>query len=245
MIPFRDKNPSGTYPFVVVALIGLNGAFFIFEVIFQKTMGQQGLESFLFQYGIVPAKVTFFFMNPSADPAAIQETFLPFLSSMFLHGGFLHILFNMWYLWIFGDNVEDRLGHFKFLGFYLACGVLASIVHVAMNRNAGVPCIGASGAIAGVLGAYMITFPTARVLCVLPLWFIWPIIELPAVVVLGFWFVIQFFSGIASLTPATPSATGGGVAVWAHIGGFVFGIALMLVFPKRKPTVRPWQREYY
>lgn len=233
MIPFRDKNPSGTFPFVVVCLIGLNGAFFIFELI----LGQK-LEEFLFLYGIVPVKVTYFLSHPSFDPVVVKETFLPFLSSMFLHGGVIHILGNMWYLWIFGDNIEDRLGHFKFLGFYIACGVLASIVHVAMNMSAGVPCVGASGAIAGVLGAYMITFPKARVLCIIPIWFIWQIVELPAMVVLGFWFVIQFFSGIASIAPTGPA---GGVAWWAHIGGFIFGIGLMLAFTRRKPRARPWQ----
>ncbi len=232
MIPFRDKNPSGTFPFVVVVLIGLNGAFFIFEVI----LGQR-LEGFLFQYGIVPVKVVYFLSHPSPNPSAIKEAFLPFLSSMFLHGSVIHILGNMWYLWIFGDKIEDRLGHFKFLGFYIACGILASIVHVAMNSRAGVPCIGASGAIAGVLGAYMITFPAARVLCIIPIFFIWQIVELPAVAVLGFWFVIQFFSGIASIS----SVPAGGVAWWAHIGGFVIGMGLMLVFPKRKPKTRPWQ----
>ncbi len=234
MIPFRDKNPSGTFPFVVVVLIGLNGAMFIFELLLGK-----GLEGFLFDYGVVPAKVMYFLYHPSLDASTIKEAFLPFLTSMFLHGSPIHILGNMWYLWIFGDNIEDRLGHYKFVGFYIACGILASIVHVAMNRSVGVPCIGASGAIAGVLGAYLITFPHARVLCIIPIWFIWQVVELPAVVVLGFWFVIQLFSGVASFAPAQ----GGGVAWWAHIGGFVFGIALMFAFPKKKPRARPWQNQ--
>ncbi|MBI5124845.1 MAG: rhomboid family intramembrane serine protease [Planctomycetes bacterium] len=233
MIPFKDKNPSGTFPFVVIALIGLNGVFFIFEMF----LGQR-LEGFLLQYGIVPVKVVYFLRHPSLDPAAIKDTFLPFLSHMFLHGGVIHILGNMWYLWIFGDNIEDRLGHLKFLGFYIACGILASIVHVAMSSGVGLPCVGASGAIAGVLGAYMITFPKARVLCIIPIFFIWQIVELPAAVVLGFWFVIQFFSGVAAIAPTAPA---GGVAWWAHIGGFVLGMGLMLVFPKRKPVTRPWQ----
>jgi membrane associated rhomboid family serine protease len=235
MIPFKDKNPSGTFPFVMVTLIGLNGALFIFELILGKN-----LEAFLFQYGIVPVKVTYFLTHPSLDAEAIKDTFLPFLSSMFLHGGVVHILGNMWYLWIFGDNVEDRLGHFKFLGFYIVCGILASVVHVAVNRNIGVPCIGASGAIAGVLGAYMITFPKARVLCIIPIYFIWQIVELPAVVVLGFWFVIQLFVGVASIAPTGP---GGGVAWWAHVGGFVFGVGLMLAMSRKKPRNRPWQQD--
>lgn len=227
MIPFRDKNPSSTFPYITVAIITLNGMAFIYEL----ALGD-AVEDFIFHYGVVPVKVIFFLSQPSLDPAAIRDTFLPFFTSMFLHGGPVHILGNMWYLWIFGDNVEDRLGHFKFLGFYLLCGILASVVHVATNPHVGIPCVGASGAIAGALGAYMVTFPGARVLCLVPFGFIWHIIELPAVVVLGFWFVIQFFNGAAALTATTDA--GGGVAWWAHIGGFVFGIALMLVLPKRK-----------
>ncbi|MFQ5956332.1 MAG: rhomboid family intramembrane serine protease [Candidatus Brocadiales bacterium] len=227
MIPFKDKNPSSTFPYVTVALIGLNGAAFIYEI----SLGD-ALEDFIFQYGVVPIKVIFFLSHPSLDPAGIRDTFLPFLTSMFLHGGPIHILGNMWYLWLFGDNVEDRLGHFKFIGFYLLCGIIASAVHVAANPSVGIPCVGASGAIAGVLGAYMITFPKAKVLCVIPLGFIWQVAELPAVVVLGFWFVIQFFNGAAAFTATTDA--GGGVAWWAHIGGFVFGIVLMFVLPKRR-----------
>jgi len=152
------------------------------------------------------------------------------LSFMFLHGGFVHLIGNMWYLWIFGDNVEDRLGRVKFIIFYLICGIGSAIVHVYFNSQSEVPCVGASGAIAGVLGAYMVTFPRARVLVLIPLFIVWQTIELPAIIVLGFWFLIQFFSGTASIS----STHGGGVAWWAHIGGFVLGVILIKLFPKSR-----------
>ncbi len=225
MIPFKDNNPTQTYPYVTIAIIGLNVMAFIYEI----ALGG-AVEDLFFRYGVVPVKVMFFLCSPSLAPEDIIDTFLPFLTSMFLHGGPIHILGNMLYLWVFGDNMEDRLGHLKYLGFYLLCGIVASAIHVAANPAVGIPCIGASGAIAGLLGAYMITFPRARVLCIIPLGFFWPIVELPAVAVLGFWFVIQFFSGAAAFTSTTDA--GGGVAWWAHIGGFVFGIALMLILSK-------------
>ena len=157
---------------------------------------------------------------------------------MFLHGGFVHLIGNMWFLWIFGDNIEDKLGHFKFIAFYFLCGIIASSVHVFFNTQSNVPCIGASGAIAGVLGAYMITFPHARVVTIVPLFVFIQVMELPAMVVLGFWFVIQFFNGAASITA---SASGAGVAWWAHIGGFATGVMILYIiriFFARKPGRR-------
>ncbi len=222
MIPFKDDNPTERFPYVTVALIILNGMVFIREI----TLGE-AVHDMVFYYGVVPLEVIFYFSNPSLDPGTIKDTFLPFLTGMFLHGGPFHILGNMLYLWVFGDNVEDRLGHLKFVGFYLLCGVVGSAVHVAANPTVGVPCIGASGAIAGVLGAYLITFPKARVLCVIPLGFFWPVVELPAAAVLGFWFVIQMFNGAAAFTATTDA--GGGVAWWAHIGGFATGVVLMFI----------------
>lgn len=238
MIPFKDNNPTETYPYTTIAIIGLNGIAFIYEI----ALGD-AVEDLILHYGVVPVKVIFFFSSPSLDPEAVIDTFLPFLTSMFLHGGPIHILGNMLYLWVFGDNIEDRLGRFKFVGFYLLCGIMASAVHVVTNPTIGVPCIGASGAIAGILGAYMITFPGARVLCIIPIGFFWPVVELPAVVVLGFWFVIQFFNGAAAFTSTTDA--GGGVAWWAHIGGFVFGMALIRVLPNiRFPTINTrWYRK--
>ena len=222
MIPIRDRNPSGTFPFVTVSIIALNILVFVFEV----SLGQ-GLDSFLFQFGVVPIKVYYSTDIPDSN---IINTYFPFLSFMFLHGGFVHLISNMWFLWIFGDNVEDRLGRIKFVIFYLICGIGSAIVHVYFNSQSGVPCVGASGAIAGVLGAYMVTFPRARVLVLIPLFIVWQMIELPAIIVLGFWFLIQFFSGTASIS----STHGGGVAWWAHIGGFVLGVILIKLFPKSR-----------
>jgi len=222
MIPIRDRNPSGTFPFVTVSIIALNIMVFLFEL----SMGQ-GLDSFLFQFGVVPIKVYYSTDIPGSN---IINTYFPFLSFMFLHGGFVHLIGNMWYLWIFGDNVEDRLGRIKFVIFYLICGIGSAIVHVYFNSQSEVPCVGASGAIAGVLGAYMVTFPRARVLVLIPLFIVWQTIELPAIIVLGFWFLIQFFSGTASIS----STHGGGVAWWAHIGGFVLGVILIKLFPKSR-----------
>lgn len=223
MIPLRDRNPSGTFPFVTVGIILLNVLVFLFQL----SLGRRQLDAFLFQFGVIPVKV---FYSADIPDSTFVNTYFPFLSSMFLHGGFIHLLGNMWYLWIFGDNIEDRLGRLKFLLFYLACGIGSAIVHVYFNSQSGVPCVGASGAIAGVLGAYMVTFPRARVLVLIPLFVIWQTMELPALIVLGFWFLIQFFSGTASIS----SAHGGGVAWWAHIGGFILGIILITIFPKSR-----------
>ncbi len=215
MLPIRDRNPSGTFPFVTIGIIFINVSIFLYEL----SLGSD-LSVFLHQYGIVPIKVAQYYR--SSDLTLI-DTFFPFLSSSFLHAGFIHLIGNMWFLWIFGDNIEDKLGHIKYLCFYILCGAIASSVHVFFNSQSEIPCVGASGAIAAVLGAYMVTFPRARVTTVVPIFFFLQIIELPAVVVLGFWILIQFFSGAASLTASTSD---GGVAWWAHIGGFVSGIIL-------------------
>ncbi len=222
MIPIRDKNPSGTIPFVTIGIIFCNVLIFLFEL----SLGRR-LDAMLFQFGVIPIKVYYASDIPGAT---IANTYFPFVSFMFLHGGFIHLIGNMWYLWIFGDNVEDRLGHFKFIAFYLMCGIGSAAVHVYFNSQSGVPCIGASGAIAGVLGAYMVTFPRARISVLVPLFVVWQIMDLPAFLVLGFWFLIQFFNGTAAIS----SAHGGGVAWWAHIGGFVFGVILMKLFPKSR-----------
>lgn len=223
MIPIRDRNPSGSFPIVTVSIILANVLVFLLEL----SLGPR-LDSFLFQFGVVPIKMSY-----SADipGSTFINTYFPVFSYMFLHGGFIHLIGNMWYLWIFGDNIEDKLGRFKFILFYLLCGVGSAIVHVSFNRQSGVPCVGASGAIAGVLGAYMITFPRARVLVIVPLFIVWQMMELPAIFVLGFWFLIQFFSGAAAIS-SVPGE--GGVAWWAHIGGFVLGIILIKIFPKSR-----------
>ncbi len=203
-------------------LILINAAAFLYEL----SLGS-ALESFAGQYGIVPARVLAW---PESE-LPFTALALPFLTSMFLHAGWMHLIGNMWYLWIFGDNVEDRLGHFSFLAFYLLSGVGAGIVQTSINPYTTIPSIGASGAIAGVLGAYLVSYPFARVLTLLPLGIMFPIVEIPAMIVLGSWFIIQFFSGAAAL--AVTDTNVGGVAWWAHIGGFVIGIFLLGLMPKR------------
>ena len=230
MIPIRDRNPSGTFPYVTIGIIVINVLIFLYEL----SLGS-GLGEFIMKFGVVPLKVSYY---SQASDLTFINTFFPFISSMFLHGGFIHLIGNMWFLWIFGDNIEDKLGHFKFIAFYFLCGIIASSVHVFFNSQSNVPCVGASGAIAGVLGAYMVTFPRARVVTIVPLFVFIQVMELPAMVVLGFWFVIQFFNGAASITA---SASGAGVAWWAHIGGFAAGVIILYIiriFSVRKPGRR-------
>ena len=195
---------------------------FFYELALGRT-----IERFIMVYGVVSAAV---FAWPQSNLPLIAVA-APFFTSMFLHGGWLHLIGNMWYLWIFGDNVEDRLGHFTYLIFYLLCGLGAGIVHTILNYDAVIPSVGASGAIAGVLGAYVISYPFARVLTLVPIFIFVQIIEIPALIVLGLWFVMQFFSGTAAL--ATSSASDGGVAWWAHVGGFVIGMILVTMFPRK------------
>ena len=233
MIPIRDRNPSGTFPYVTIGIITLNIFIFLYELSLGSDLGV-----FLHQYGVVPAKITYYYRT---SDLTLIDTFFPFLSSTFLHGGFFHLIGNMWFLWIFGDNIEDKLGHVKYLLFYILCGTIASSAHVFFNSQSEIPCIGASGAIAAVLGAYMVTFPHARVVTIVPIFFFLQIIELPAVVVLGFWILIQFFSGAVSLTAST---SGGSIAWWAHVGGFTSGIILFYIICilfVRKPMKRRYR----
>ncbi|HPD60203.1 MAG TPA: rhomboid family intramembrane serine protease [Thermodesulfobacteriota bacterium] len=234
MIPLRDKNPSGRFPLVTVLLIITNVLIFIYQVSLRDN-----LISFFHRYALIPANI-FFFENSPVIPRT--SVFFPFFTSMFLHGGWLHVIGNMWYLWIFGDNIEDRLGHVWFFIFYLVCGIGAAVAHVILNPNSTVPCVGASGAIAGVLGAYLISFPFARVVTLVPIFFYLTVIEIPAVILLVFWFVLQFFSGTLSIA-VTAQTGGGGVAWWAHVGGFIAGMILINVFPRRKGFQR--RRFYY
>lgn len=223
MIPIRDANPSGSRPVITVALILANTLAFTYEL----AQGPQ-LERFIRTYGLIPARVLDVVHQPgtSLEDAVI----VPLFASMFLHGGWLHLLSNMWYLWLFGDNVEDRVGHLRFLGFYLLCGTGAAATQVVLNPGSQQPMVGASGAIAGVLGAYMLCFPLARILTVVPILFFIQLIELPAFIVLFFWFVLQFFSGAAAIT----SQGGGGVAWWAHVGGFLAGMFLIRLLPRSR-----------
>jgi len=223
MIPFRDNIPSRSFPIITVLLIVANVLAFFYEL----ALGSRYLEPFLMHYGVIPALVVTW---PQSDLPA-SAVVVPFFTSMFLHGGWLHLIGNMWYLWIFGDNVEDRLGHLTYLVFYLVCGLGAGIVHTILNYDTVVPSIGASGAIAGVLGAYFLSYPRARVLTLLPIFIFIQVIEIPAVIVLGFWFVMQFLSGAASIASST--ANTGGVAWWAHVGGFVIGMILVGLLPRK------------
>ncbi len=224
MIPFRDNIPSKTFPIITVLLIIANVLVFLFEV----TLRPRTLETLIATFGVVPAYV---FAWPGLHDS-LAALVVPFFTSMFLHGGWLHLIGNMWYLWIFGDNVEDKLGHFRYLIFYLLCGLGAAMVHTILNANTAIPTVGASGAIAGVLGAYAVTYPTARVLTLVPIFVFIQIIEIPALIVLGFWFLMQLLEGTASLAVRT-SANTGGVALWAHVGGFIIGIILLRAFAPR------------
>jgi membrane associated rhomboid family serine protease len=219
MIPLRDATPAQSFPAATVLLIALNVLAFLYEL----SLGR-ALDAFIMQYGAVPLRFT--------REVSTVERFLPLFTSMFLHGGWLHLGGNMLYLWIFGDNVEDRLGHVRFLIFYLACGLAAALTQIYVHPTSKIPMVGASGAVAGVLGGYLVLFPYARVLALIPILFFFQIVELPAALFLIFWFLTQFLSGAASITGA-PYLTGA-VAWWAHVGGFVGGVALGFLLPKRK-----------
>jgi membrane associated rhomboid family serine protease len=236
MIPIKDDIPSRGYPIVNVTLIVINVVVFLFEL----SLGPK-LESFIRAFAVIPVK--YFYSGIRLEDGSVilfslEERIIPLFTSMFLHGGWLHLISNMLYLWIFGDNVEDRMGHFRYILFYLLCGLAAAFAHIVTNAKSDVPTIGASGAIAGVLGAYLMLYPFARVVVVIPILFFWDVIKLPALIVLGFWFVTQIFQGTLALAIET-SATGG-VAWWAHIGGFVFGMIAVNIFKKknRKPVYR-------
>ena len=221
MIPLRDANPSRTIPFINYFLIAANVVVFLFEL----SLGRH-LDQFIYRFGVVPAR----WIEEVEMMRISLSTVLPFFSSMFLHGGWLHILGNMLFLYIFGDNVEDRFGHLKYLFFYILCGLAAAFTQVYINPSAEVPMVGASGAIAGVLGAYVFMFPTAKVATLIPIIFFFQIVELPAFLFLGIWFLIQIFSGMMALGIG---ADAGGVAWWAHIGGFGAG-AIMIPFLKKR-----------
>jgi membrane associated rhomboid family serine protease len=212
MIPLRDNIPSRGIPFINYVLIGANVLGFIFEL----SLGRN-LQPFLYVFGMVPERII---TIVTEYPSLIHWAVIPFVTSIFLHGGWLHLLGNMLFLYIFGDNVEGALGHIRYLIFYLACGLAASLTHLALNPSSPIPTVGASGAIAGVLGAYFLLFPAARVVTLVPVFYFLQIVEIPAFIFLGFWFVLQFLSGSAALFA---SQTSGGVAWWAHIGGFVAG----------------------
>lgn len=218
MIPIKDTVPRRTYPFVTVALIAVNSLLFFFEL----SLSDEGLKEFIHLFGLVPAR----YSHPAwAEQFGFPiDTYWPFLTSIFLHGGWLHIISNMWILFLFGDNVEDRLGHARFLFFYTLSGIAANLVHFAANHDSQFPVIGASGAIAGIMAAYLRLFPLARIVTLFPIFFIPYFLELPAFIFMGLWFVMQLLSGAASLASSTGGA---GIAWWAHIGGFAVGFFLI------------------
>jgi membrane associated rhomboid family serine protease len=226
MIPVRDyPGERRSFPWIMLTILVLNVGVFFYEV----TLGDQALERLFTSAGVVPVEYTRSLEVPPPPPLGI--TWVTLITSMFLHGGLLHIASNMLYLFVFGDNVEDRLGHLRFLLFYLLSGIAAGLTHIVFNTGSPIPSVGASGAIAGVLAAYLRLFPSAQVRTLL---FIGPFITMPRVsagLLIVFWFVLQFISGVLSLG-ATSEQTSG-VAVWAHIGGFIAGLVLVQLFPKR------------
>ena len=225
MFPLRDSVPSQSVPVVTRALIFINALVFFFEL----SLPEQSLEQVFYLFGLVSARFT----HPSWAEATgfAPGGYWAFLTHQFLHGGWLHIISNMWALWIFGDNVEDRMGRWRFLSFYLLCGFVAGLTQILTNPDSTVPSVGASGAIAGVLGAYLLLFPMARVLVLLPILFFPFFFEVPVMLYLGVWFFSQLFSGTLAL--ASPEQVGG-IAWWAHIGGFVSGMALCGLFVRRQ-----------
>jgi membrane associated rhomboid family serine protease len=221
MIPLRDVIPSRTTPIVTILIIALNALAFWFELVLPSPERQ----AFIREFGIVPA----------------HFEWSTVLTSMFLHGGWLHFLGNMWYLWIFGDNVEDRLGHGRYLVFYLLCGAVAGLAQTLTSPDSPVPTIGAIGAIAGVMGAYFVLYPHSRVLTLIPLFIFIEIIEIRAIYFLGFWFLMQLFSGVGSVAHTT--GTQGGIAFWAHVAGFAAGFLGVFVFRQPERQRVEWWNE--
>ena len=212
MIPLRDVIPSRTTPYVTFLLIAINALVFLFQL----TLGTR-VEEFILYFGLVPAAFSW----------------VAVVTSMFLHGGLLHFGGNMLYLWIFGDNVEDRMGHGRFVVFYLLCGTAAALGQTIAAPDSVVPMVGASGAIAGVMGAYFVLYPRSRIVTLLPIFIFFHIVEVPAIFFLGFWFLLQLLSGVGSIATATGGEPAGGIAFWAHAAGFIAGLSGVLVF--RRP----------
>jgi len=227
MFPLKDNIQARTFPVVNIGLIVINIIFFMY----QMSKGPRA-DQFIFAFGFIPAR----FFAQQAEGWLGLSGVLPVFSSMFLHANLIHLISNMWMLWIFGDNVEDCMGHGRYLLFFLICGVASIAAQAIANPQSAIPMIGASGAISGVLGAYFLTYPHARILTLLPIFILIYLIELPAYFFLGFWFIMQFVQGsLYSLN--SEQMAGGGVAWWAHVGGFVAGVMLLQVFRSKD-----WQR---
>lgn len=219
MIPLRAEIMRRSTAFVNMLLILANTLIFIYEFSLPARAGNALISGF----GLVPSHVQSFVSHPQGQMTAAM---LPLFTSMFLHGGILHLVGNMLFLWVFGGGIEDRLGHAAYLLFYITCGIGAGLVHVATNWGSSVPTIGASGAISGVMGAFIVLFPRSKILTLVPLLFIFFTARLPAILMLGYWFLVQFLSGLSTFGQINQ----GGVAWWAHIGGFAMGAILILQF---------------
>ena len=233
LIPLKDENPTRTFPSVVILLIAANVVAYLYQSLLPDSQQQQ----FVYTYGAIP--VLLLGKAKLSGLVPLAPIWLSVFTAMFLHGGLLHLGSNMLYLWIFGNNVEDTLGHFRFLVFYLLCGLIAAGAQVALSMNSAVPMIGASGAIAGVLGAYYVKFPTARIRTLVLLLPFITVVMLPASLVLILWFLLQVLQSVGSLGA---SSARGGVAVFAHVGGFVAGWVLVRRFePRRGPRPMRWE----
>jgi len=218
MIPIKDSPQTRRFPFVNITLIAVNILVFFRQLSFSET----NLHGFIFTYGLIPEQ-----LMTGLFESNLAAAITPLFAYQFMHGGWLHIGSNMLYLWVFGDNIEDRLGHLKYLLFYLLMGVISGLAQVAFDPESNIPIIGASGAVAGILGAYLVSCPRARVLALIPIFIVFTVAELPAVVFLGFWFLLQLFQGVASIGVDVS------IAWWAHIAGFVGGMLLVNLFAKR------------
>jgi len=233
LFPIKDENPSRVFPIVTLLLIATNVA----VIVYQFTLGKAG-QPFVYRFGAIPWEITHLRELPDLPGESVSAVpvLLTLFTSMFLHGGLIHLFGNMLYLWIFGDNIEALIGHFRFLAFYILCGLGACLTYVVFDSNSGIPMIGASGAISGVLGAYLVNYPGARVHVLVFFFFFIRIIRLPALIVLGFWFIIQVLNGLGALG----GQSSGGVAWFAHIGGFIIGILLIWIFPKNRYRASGW-----
>jgi len=230
MIPLRDDIPSHSIPFVTITLIGLNVLAFLYQTSIGMNGDPRASEAFVFEFGAIPCRVTGNCSVPGEFPPPVVTIF----TSMFLHGGLFHIAGNMLYLWIFGDNVEDTLGHARFLAFYLLAGTAAALAQMVVHPTSRIPMIGASGAVSGVLGAYLLLFPYASVLILLIFGFFVRIVRWPAMIVLGLWIVVQFVNGLVTFSVSGSGGATGGTAWFAHIGGFLAGMVLLfLIRPRR------------
>ena len=229
MIPLKDLTPRRSLPIVTLLLIAANVAVFLHQLVLPPAAA----DAFIRTYGLVPSKIS---LALAGRHYSLAQAFLPLFTCMFLHGGFLHILGNMWFLWIFGANVEDRLGPLPYLIFYLLCGIGSGISQLLFSWGSRIPSLGASGAISGVLGAYIVFFPGSRILTLVPLFIIWFTARIPAIIFIGLWFLAQFLSGVSTLGAVNT----GGVAWWAHVGGFLIGLVFAKVAASARPATSTW-----